>query len=435
MRRKSYALLCKIFCMIVLVAVILSAGTWSADGWVNAYADTQAADFTGYIQVSTPQDMQAMAKNPSGTYVLTADIDMSGVSWTPFTFKGVLNGNGYAILNLNVISTGTDTALTYDGNMKQYDTSFAGLFSVLSGAEVSNLKLINEQVDITTDKDCFVGSIAGFMEDSTITDCTIQAGLNITADAKMFGVGGIVGFGNGTITNTTAAVTMVCIDSNVEYKEEQFMGGAYGAGYVNVDNCVINIDGYVSDHGYVHNGGLTGMFEVYTPGVSAADMYLTNNVIDGKITFFEDNADRRAYCSAIAGETMSWGYDYTGNTDSFIRDEVYDYSVNLKPDMCTAPSYKETVTEPSEDSFGYTTYECVSCGYTYTDKYTIYKSPEETAAGEQEQSAQESATEIYSDMAEENNDKELTFSTILIIAGAVLIVIGIVAVIIRRRRK
>lgn len=435
MRRKSYALLCKIFCMIVLVAVILSAGTWSADGWVNAYADTQAADFTGYIQVSTPQDMQVMAKNPSGTYVLTADIDMSGVSWTPFTFKGVLNGNGYAILNLNVTSTGTDTALTYDGNMKQYDTSFAGLFSVLSGAQVSNLKLINERVDITTDKDCFVGSIAGFMEDSTITDCTIQAGLNITADAKMFGVGGIVGFGNGTITNTTAAVTMVCIDSNVEYKEEQFMGGAYGAGYVNVDNCVINIDGYVSDHGYVHNGGLTGMFEVYTSGVSASDIYLTNNVIDGKITFFEDNADRRAYCSAIAGETMSWGYDYTGNTDRFIRDEVYDYSVNLKPDMCTAPSYKETVTEPSEDSFGYTTYECVSCGYTYTDKYTIYKSPEETAAGEQEQSAQESATEIYSDLAEENNDKELTFSTILLIVGAVLIVIGAVAVIIRRRRK
>lgn len=435
MRRKSYTLLSKTGCMIALVAVILSAGTWSADGWLNAYADTQISDYTGYTQISTPKELQQMADNPDGRYMLTKDIDMSGVSWTPFEFNGVLKGNGYAILNLNVTSTGTDTAFTYDGNMKQYDTSFAGLFSVLSDAQVSNLKLINEQVEITADKDCFVGSIAGFMENSTITDCTIQAGLNITADAKMFGVGGIVGFGNGKITDTTATVTMVCIDSNVEYKEEQFMGGAYGAGYVNVDNCVINIDGYVSDHGYVHNGGLTGMFEVYTPGVSAADMYLTNNVIDGKITFFEDNADRRAYCAAIAGETMSWGYDYSGNTDRFIRDEVYDYSVNLKPDMCVNPSYKETVTEPSEGSFGFTTYECSSCGYTYTDKYTIYKSPEEIAASEQEQSAKEPETDIYAGQAVENQDEKLTISTILLIAGAVLLLIGVVAAIIRKRRK
>lgn len=431
MMYRGYAYMKKMGIVCMLSAVMLVVSILSGN-YVVASANDGLA---GYTKISTSAELSAMANNPSGRYVLTKDIDMAGVSWTPFTFKGVLNGNGYAILNLNVTTPGTDTAFTYDGNMKQYDTSFAGLFSVLSGAEVSNLKLINERVEITSDKDCFVGSIAGFMEDSTITDCTIQAGLNITADAKMFGVGGIVGFGNGRITNTTATVTMVCIDSNVEYKEEQFMGGAYGAGYVNVDNCVINIDGYVSDHGYVHNGGLTGMFEVYTPGVSASDMYLTNNVIDGKITFFEDNADRRAYCSAIAGETMSWGYDYTGNTDRFIRDEVYDYTVNLKPDMCENPSYKETVTEPSEGSFGYTTYECGSCGYTYTDKYTIYKSPEETAASEQEQSAQESATDMYSDLEVENQDKELTISTILLIAGAVLIVMGTAAAIIRKRRK
>ena len=43
--------------------------------------------------------------------------------------------------------------------------------------------------------------------------------------------------------------------------------------------------------------------------------------INGKITFFEDNTDRRAYCKAVAGERMNLYSTSAANTDNFVRNE------------------------------------------------------------------------------------------------------------------
>ena len=328
-------------------------------------------DYSGYTEIATAEDLIDINNDLSGKYVLKNDINMENIEWKPIDFSGVLDGNGYSILNLTVNSLGENTAVTYDGNMKTYDTYFSGMFGILTNATVTDLSLVNERVKVDADKPCFIGGIAGFTENSQISNCNVQATLDLTVQAKMFGVGGIVGYGSGSIDYTNADVTLICTDTNREEKDEQFMGGGYAAGYLNLDHCEIKIAGYDSDHGYVHNGGLVGMYILYPAG-NTYEGYITHNNVNGKITFFEDNLDRRAYCVAFIGEIMNWTFSNGWNTENFSRDEKFDYSVDLKPDMCENPHYSTEVTESTCDTFGYTTYTCDTCGYSYTDNYTLH---------------------------------------------------------------
>lgn len=323
-------------------------------------------------EIYTYEDLLQVAENPSGSYQLMDNIDMEGLTWEPVDFSGVFDGNGYTLLNLEVNSIGSGVEETYDGNHKVYDTYFAGLFGTLKGAEVSNLNLVNVKVQVETDKPCFIGSIAGYSVDSTVRNCNIQGRLELSAYNQMFGVGGIIGFGSGLIERTSADVTLICTDTDKTSRDEQFLGGAYAAGYIDLNECNVIIDGYDSDHGYVHNGGLVGMYILYPKGLKY-NGYITDNTVKGKITFFEDNTDRRAYCKEYIGETMNRTFTNKGNSADFKRDEIYEYSVDLRPDMCVDAVHTETVTEPGCDTFGYTTVTCEGCGYAYTDHYTLYQ--------------------------------------------------------------
>lgn len=380
-------------------------------------------EYDGYTKISNSDELLAIADNPSGKYVLTADIDMSGVTWKPFAFTGVLDGNNHYILNLSVNTVSDESRKTYDGNLKVYDTYFAGLFSIIEGATVENVKLLNEKIDVTTELDCFVGGIAGYSDKSTIENCSVTGRLKLTVKDKMFGIAGIVGFGNGYVTKCDADVELVCIDNDKENRDEQFMGGILGDGYMYIKECNVTIKGYDSDHGYVHDGGLVGMCITYPKYFAVSDSYLKDNTVKGMITFFEDNTDRRAYCSAYVGEHMFWYSDETGNTDEFKRNETFDYSKNLLPCMCENPEYEKTVTDATADAFGYTTYTCKTCEYTYNDDYTIYQdkalilSPDDDSA----------ATTV-----KENKNKTVY---IVISAVAVAALIAVVTTVIVKKNK
>ncbi|MCR4618996.1 MAG: PIG-L family deacetylase [Lachnospiraceae bacterium] len=326
------------------------------------------------IHISTPEGLDAMRNDPSASYVLDDDIDMAGYDWTPFSFYGILNGNGHAILNLNVTKAGEAVRSTYDGNFKVYDTKFAGLFDVAEGATIKKLSLYGMSADVDIDESCFVGSIAGYTENTRILDCTIEeARITLKVNAPMFGVGGLVGYGAGKAKNCVINTTLVCVDKNKEERDEQYMGGVYGAGYLDVDDCTVNIDGYDSDHGYVHNGGIVGMY-IFFPNLNIGYKgSLTGNSVTGQITFFEDNTNRRAYCEPIFGEVMIWEFEYAGNTESFKRNEIFDYSKDLYPNMIENPTYTEEVTVGDCYNFGYTTYTCAENGYSYRANYTLHE--------------------------------------------------------------
>ena len=323
------------------------------------------------VPIFTVEELLAVAQNPSGSYILMEDLDLSETPWQGFDFCGSFDGNGHAILNVSISQPSGATATSYDGNLKAYETSFAGFFSSLRNAEVKDLQLINVRGLIDTNVPCFLGGLTGYSENSTIRGCTVTGNLELRAFDRMFGVAGIAGYGNGTIDQCTVDVTLICTDTDPNTRDEQFMGGIFATGYMDVTNCQIKIDGYCSEFGYVHNGGITGMHMQRPLGDGYAGK-LTGNTITGKITFFECNTNRRAYCEAEAGEVLASRYTISGNTKDFLRDERKTYDVELRPEMCKTPVYLQSVTAPGCSTYGYTEHTCNSCGYTYRDDYTLF---------------------------------------------------------------
>ena len=323
------------------------------------------------IVINDPEDLLRMAEAPGDIYDLACDIDMDGIEWKPFAFHGVFNGRGHSILNLTISQTGDAVRETYDGNMKVYDTYFAGMFDEVSGSicTISNLNLVNLRIDVETDQPCFIGSFAGYMENAKIENCSVQGIMQLRAHDRMFGVGGMIGYGCGEIKNCNADVTLVCTDTDASTKDEQFMGGVCAAGYPDMHYNTVTIRGFDSDHGYVHDGGLVGMYMFYPKGQKYKGS-ITDNYVSGKITFYEDNKNRRAYCDGFIGEIMNWDFENGRNKNDFVRDEVYTYDVDLMPHSCDHPVMKEEVIPPSCE-FGYTKYVCETCGYEETDHYTL----------------------------------------------------------------
>ncbi len=326
-----------------------------------------ATETEAITPITTVEELKSM--DPTGSYYLANDLDLTGVDWKPLNFSGSFDGRGHSILNLTLSHLTEDTATTWDGNWKEYDTHFSGLFGILTDAQIQNLHLVNVRGVVAGDGPTFVGGLAGYIKNTTISGCSVTGTLELRAHDRNFGLGGLVGHGRGTVENCQVDVTMICVDTEAK-ADEQFLGGIYAAGYINVTGCAVKIDGYVSEHGYTHNGGVTGMCCEY-PLNTKEKVTVSNNSVTGKITFFEEVSSRRAYCKAIVGEVLASRLVMNGNTEDFTRDERNDYTRELRPETCAQPSYTEEVTVGRCTEFGYTTYTCAGCGYSYRDHYTF----------------------------------------------------------------
>jgi len=290
------------------------------------------------IEIYTLRDFENIKNDPYGSYVLMNDIDFAGdlENREPFAFYGKLDGNGHKIYNICSVSS-SDYKIVYDANLKEYEGLCAGLFTIIENAEITDLNIYNIDVSLgvlskDSDKSMYLGSIAGYAFNSKIINCNISGKVSATTSGHCFGVGGVFGFtGNCIIQNCSIDTTLICVDLDKSYKDEQFMGGVYSFGYCDVLNSKIKVYGYDSDHGYVHNGGIVGCF-MYYDKLHVGETVISGNSVKGRIRFFEDNKDRRAYCRAYGGEMMSWDLTMENNTADFIRDEVYVYDEILLPE-------------------------------------------------------------------------------------------------------
>lgn len=314
------------------------------------------------------EGLLAIREDPSGSYTLEADIDMGGISWKPVAFSGKLDGKGHTLYNLTVTSCGDEVRTARDGNLKAYDTVFAGLFSVLEDAVVKNLNLKGGRILIESSEHCFAGGITGYMDNASISGCKVETRIYLINYAVMTGIGGIAGFGCGKISDCAVDTELVFEDRNTNSRCEQFMGGVLACGAADIDNNFVSVHGYDSCSGYVHDGGLVGMY--YACGMQTDANSVCDNVISGYIRFFENNPDRRAYCGPAFGEYLHMPYYFHGNTDGFSRLETWDYDTVLSPETCDSPDYAESVMQPDCSSWGFTTRTCKGCGYTIVENYT-----------------------------------------------------------------
>ena len=316
------------------------------------------------VKISSAEDLLKMKEDPAGSYKLTKNIDMEGVEWEPFVFKGTLDGQDHCIINLKV--SGTETFKTvYDANIKDYQALCAGFFSSLEGATVKNLRIMGEEVSLKGTDSMFAALLAGYASDTTVENVVLNGTVSTETTGHCFGSAGVFGFARKVvIKGCTVEPTLICIDDDTAFKEEQFMGGVYAFGYGDIINCIVRIDGYDSDHGYVHNGGLVGCFMHYQyDNYDYGEIY--GNKIFGQISFFEDNEDRRAYCEPVIGEMMDWPAALHTNSDEFKRNEVYTYTENLKPHcFCSNHAESVLVAKAGHGDVGYKLTVCDNCKYT-----------------------------------------------------------------------
>ena len=167
------------------------------------------------IEIATAEQLAAINENLSGHYVLTADIDLAGMAWTPigtympsgeseeeqeipaaaFAFTGTFDGQGHTIRNLSI---------------NQPEGWALGLFGVVSGTQIGNFTLENAVVDGSV----MTADVVGYAYCSTVSGVNLVNGkVNVHyTDMSAEGMyGGIVGAGMGSLIENCAAQADIVI--------------------------------------------------------------------------------------------------------------------------------------------------------------------------------------------------------------------------------
>lgn len=319
------------------------------------------------IEIASREDLEKLTEHPQGSFVLTDDIDVG--AWTPVAFSGTLSGNGHTLYNLTVRAPGAETYTVWDGNRIEYEAVGAGLFSVVTGATVRDLRLAGASVEIETDRDCFVGTLAGIAVDSVFEACTVDCRDHLTITSACAGVGGMAGFSvNNRFDQCAVDAELVFTDDNTETPCEEFMGGVYASGCGDVREGRVRMRGFAEIYGYAHNGGVVGMIKL--PRKQKKLCAVSKTAVDVEISFFEIAPSRRAYCDPLLGENLAKDCRSVNNEVLHFESFESETPVRLSPERCEAPRYTAQVTPPACGVWGYTDYTCETCGYSYRADYT-----------------------------------------------------------------
>lgn len=237
---------------------------------VSAFAQTE---------ISTEEQLKAIANDLSGTYVLKNDITLSDAEWTPIgtssdPFKGTLDGKGFTIKGLTVGNGANDDKAFFGFTNGATVKNIGFTSAVVKGhnqaaivvAKATSSTLSNIYVSgVVTGRD-HVGTIAGDARDNTtITNCVSTAAALSTEHQG----GGIAGWTNNSTFSYNIAYGAVTAPNN-------------GAG---------GITGMVDDNGKTE----------YTSNISAAPYIKGGNDRTHGI-----NGWCNGNCSNTGSDNLSW---------------------------------------------------------------------------------------------------------------------------------
>lgn len=246
-------------------------------GWANGGGETGNAEDLGYsydsdthtYSVYTPDGLMEWAKaaqsDPSLNCTLTADIDLTGKTWTPigngsmskYGYQGTFDGQGHRITGL---------AITTDNLYGE----IAALFDGIGGnGEVKNLQLVDVDYDVR--QNGAAGGIAN-ANYGTITACSVNG--DITANSG--DVGGIASINHGSIIGCW-------FDGNLTTNYAN--GGIAAYNYSTITACFY---GGNAGHGANNQGGTVGATKVegtttWQDAVDGMNAALTGNDYQWKL--------------------------------------------------------------------------------------------------------------------------------------------------------
>ena len=167
-------------------------------------------------------------------------------------FYGHLDGKGFGIYDLVITNP--------NGRVEKLAWMFTGLYGkVKENASITNLTLENVRVTIDYNYLCYIGTLAGYMDDGVSIDSIFVSGEMIVS-ADNAAIGGIIGKG-GSITQSESDITIDVTDS----KGGLSIGGIVGSNKVSVSNSYakgeITVEGIIEEESvqnYYYIGGIAG---------------------------------------------------------------------------------------------------------------------------------------------------------------------------------
>jgi hypothetical protein len=259
-------------------------------------------DTSSFVDIDTAEELAQIEMNRS--YRLTADIDLSGLEWTPLgsasqPYLGIFDGNGHTISNLTITQQN-------DGHL--------GLFARLAGT-VHDLNILDFSMDINSDSILYAGGLAGRLQ-GDVENVEVSGDITLECTSSNVFVGLLAGQSDAVVTDTMAAADFVAnsvemVDASgtitVEAKYLVYAGGLIGKIYNSiVHNTQIDVTMDVVASGDFrafagglvghHYGGLLIGFEEYVEDV---DLPIFNNLVEATITL--DAAGSQGVAAGYAG--------------------------------------------------------------------------------------------------------------------------------------
>ena len=242
-------------------------------------------DGQGNYTVTSAEGLKNIAKlvneqwNLGINITLTADIDLSGIDWTPIgidynhQYKGTFNGGGHTITGLTVTTSdqyaglfgyigsgGTVKDVTLEG-VQIATTHSVGDAGGVAGYSYGNIENCSVSGSVSVSgMNSFAGGVVGYQSGGFLTECSSSATVN--AGNKAGGVAGATNSGAIlTACYATGSVTLVSNNDIGTY----FAGGVVGS---NGGSCIQacyawgSVTG--SGSGTIYVGGVTGTNDVGT---------------------------------------------------------------------------------------------------------------------------------------------------------------------------
>lgn len=232
--------------------------------------------------VSSVEELKNM--DLGGRYVLTCDLNLAGVNWTPIGsentskgFSGYFDGNGHVISGLTIKGSPSTSGKF-------------GLFAHISG-EVKNLGLENVEILLSPEYGSYyAGALAGMSDDkAVVANCYSKGRVAVSgSDVK---VGGLVAYALGTYERCYSEASI----------SGETAGGLFGSCGADVTNCYAT--GSVSAHSrYGTAGGLIGRIEGSTDVSDIINCYALGNV---SASSSSSGGATAAAAGALVGDSMS----------------------------------------------------------------------------------------------------------------------------------
>ena len=301
-----------------------ASGFCTVCGAINESWLTPNAD--GNIELGTLAQLKWFAAyvnqvNASANAILTGNIDMGGIEWTPIgnssvAFTGKFDGQGKTITGFSQTAT----------------TTHNGLFGNINGATVQNFSISGS---LTSDKN-YCGVIGLSKGSSKVKG--IHSSLNLDIQFKGW-AGGVVGGADGFIVIEECTFDGTLDTHNFDDSKGGILGYANGA---TIKNCLFSgtIVGEAKQHyggilGYVNNGSFGGVQNCLSIG-----SVTTTNTSHNGVAAIIGNMNTSTKVDGIFNNYWLTGSSYAGNNGAKAPDAEAPFEVTAEQLASGEVAYK-----------------------------------------------------------------------------------------------